>query len=476
MAHLPKTLLFALFCFGQTAFAQILPCTPLGRNLIVNPDFEQGYFGFTTDFGRGVNNATQCDCATQGWILVAQISPHVSPGCQGYPAHLSAQYGAPNTSTSLNPGHPSNTSVATLATCNAPLPDHTTGRGFFLSVDPDACPRRAYWRQSLVVCPNTSYFFSVWVRNLGGLPAPTFHFEVDGAMVTPQTAYPANDWVQTALHWDSGNASGEVFLELINDLPGCDANDVAVDDLFLGVCAGVALTSSDLFEFCPGDASVSFQLSGHATGFAQPEYQWQFQSTFGGEWEDLSGENDTVLIVSAPGKAEIGLYRLLAAEQGNIESITCAAIGPAIRLRPFPSYDIVDTVNICRGQTFEGHSESGLYPNTFQTLLGCDSIRTLDLRVRGDVSWFVPNVFSPNDDGQNDQIRPFLSDENLDVFVWRIFDRWGNLVFESRDSAQAWDGYFRGKPCLSGVYAYTLQLNIRDCQQSSLAGDFTLIR
>ncbi len=471
-----KTLLLLHLLSATTSLAQSPPCSPLGQNLIINPSFEQGYYAFTSDFGRGVNNGTHCNCATQGWILVAQIYPHVSPSCQIYPQDLSAQYGGPNTMTSGNPNHPSNTSVATLAICNSPIPDHTSGSGFFLTVDPDACEGRAYWKQPLQVCPNTSYYFSVWVQNIGGLPAPTFHFEVEGVPVTAVTSYPNASWVQTSVLWNSGTVDGEASLELVNDLPGCDANDVAIDDLFFGLCAGVVLSSEKLFRYCPGDPSASFDLSGHAIGFIQPQYQWQHQAANGGPWTNLVGQTDTLLTINAPSTADAGLYRLVASEQGNIESITCSVISPSIRLNPYPTYNVVDTVNICVGQSYAGHTESGLYTDHYQTILGCDSVRTLDLRVRGDVQLYVPNVFSPNDDGSNDLIQPFLSDLDVDVYRWQVFDRWGNQVFETRDPSESWDGTFRGKPCAAGVYAYVLKIEIRDCQKSRLIGDFTLLR
>ena len=467
-------LLLCIAC--QPILAQTPPCAPLGRNLIINPSFEQGYYAFSSDFGRGVNNATHCNCATQGWILVAQIYPHVSPGCQNYPADLSAQYGGPNTATSPDPNHPSNTSVATIAICNAPIPDHTSGSGFFLTVDPDGCADRAYWRQSLQVCPNTNYYFSVWIRNIGGLPAPTFHFEVDGKPVTALTSYPDASWVQTSVLWNSGNVGGEVQLELINDLPGCEANDVAIDDLFFGVCGGVSLSCDNTFRYCPGDPSKIFTLSGHAVGFSQPQYQWQYQSAIGGAWNDLPGKTDTMLTLNTPDISDAGLYRLAAAEQGNIGAITCSVFSPPIQLSPYPNYNVVDTVNICVGQSYAGHFESGLYTDHYQTVMGCDSFRTLDLRVLGGIQIYVPNAFSPNDDGYNDCIQPFSSDLYVGSFLWQVFDRWGDLVFESRNPTDSWDGTCRAKPCSSGVYVYNLKIEIQECQEIMLHGDLTLLR
>ncbi len=462
--------------YGFPLCGQILPCTPLGRNLIINPGFEQGYYGFTTDFGRGVNNATRCGCATQGWILVTSIFPHVSPSCQIYPAEWSALYGAPNTSTSPDPNHPSNTSLITSGICNVPIPDHTSGTGLFLSIDPDACAGRAYWKQGLQICPNTQYYFSVWVRNISGLPAPTFHFEIDGVPVTPSTSYPAQSWVQTALNWNSGTLDGFVTLALVNDLPGCNENDVAIDDLFLGVCAELVLSGDTLVQYCPGDAGTIARLSGHATGFIQPEYQWQRRAPGAGNWVDVAGATDTLLVIAAPTQSDAGLYRLLAAEQGNINALSCTVFSTNMLLEAYPAYNRIDTVFICTGQEYEGQGVTGQYTSRYTTALGCDSIRTLDLRVRGALRVYVPNIFSPNDDGQNDRIAPELSELDVDFYHWVVYDRWGNRVFESFTPELAWDGQFRGEACESGVYVYRLEMDIRDCQYVQLGGDIMLWR
>lgn len=65
---------------------------------------------------------------------------------------------------------------------------------------------------------------------------------------------------------------------------------------------------------------------------------------------------------------------------------------------------------------------------------------------------FVPNVFSPNDDGFNDIFKP-LGTEPYE-YELRIYDRWGNLVFESKELDKGWDGTHKGKLMNSGVFVY----------------------
>ncbi|MEM1324249.1 MAG: gliding motility-associated C-terminal domain-containing protein, partial [Bacteroidota bacterium] len=69
---------------------------------------------------------------------------------------------------------------------------------------------------------------------------------------------------------------------------------------------------------------------------------------------------------------------------------------------------------------------------------------------------YIPNIFTPNDDGSNDDFRVFSRCEVQD-FVLHIFDRWGEEVFSTQDISQVWDGRFRGQGSPSGVYAYLIQ-------------------
>lgn len=74
--------------------------------------------------------------------------------------------------------------------------------------------------------------------------------------------------------------------------------------------------------------------------------------------------------------------------------------------------------------------------------------------------YFLPNTFSPNQDGSNDLFHPFPYKFVEDV-DFKIFNRWGNLVFETTDPDIGWDGTYTktGEVCADGVYYYTIQVN-----------------
>lgn len=90
---------------------------------------------------------------------------------------------------------------------------------------------------------------------------------------------------------------------------------------------------------------------------------------------------------------------------------------------------------------------------------------------------FIPNAFTPNGDGQNDILKVLSRCVILQSF--RIFNRWGELVYETSDITQGWDGTFKGAPQMPGVYVYTVQYFANNPNQSTgrlLKGSVSLIR
>ncbi len=67
---------------------------------------------------------------------------------------------------------------------------------------------------------------------------------------------------------------------------------------------------------------------------------------------------------------------------------------------------------------------------------------------------FVPNAFSPNNDGLNDYFKPITA--GLSAYIFEIYDRWGTLVYTDTPESKGWDGTFRGEPAPLGAYVYRL--------------------
>jgi gliding motility-associated-like protein len=100
-------------------------------------------------------------------------------------------------------------------------------------------------------------------------------------------------------------------------------------------------------------------------------------------------------------------------------------------------------------------SESGLYTLT-TSLDGCSISSSIQVLAEDcSTQLYLPNAFSPNLDGINDDFYPL--GDNFEVLSFQVFDRWGALVHD--DPMQEWDGRFRGGLMSPGVFSYTLKIN-----------------
>ncbi|MBK8449261.1 MAG: gliding motility-associated C-terminal domain-containing protein [Saprospiraceae bacterium] len=89
---------------------------------------------------------------------------------------------------------------------------------------------------------------------------------------------------------------------------------------------------------------------------------------------------------------------------------------------------------------------------------------------------FVPNVFSPNGDNINDLFIPIMNCDQLNYYNLQIFDRWGNLLFESQNKENGWNGKFEEISMPPGVYPFVIQYQLHNEEKKIKAGELTLIK
>ncbi|MBS1586809.1 MAG: gliding motility-associated C-terminal domain-containing protein [Bacteroidetes bacterium] len=130
-----------------------------------------------------------------------------------------------------------------------------------------------------------------------------------------------------------------------------------------------------------------------------------------------------------------------------------------------------------------GPNPIGSYPDTghfaynvyIKSAEGCEANDSLKVWVVAQPSWFVPNAFTPNGDGKNDFIKPIAIGYSANNF-FRIYDRFGEKVYESKDFSQGWDGNYYGQPAEVGTYFWELSVTNRYGKKEFYKGDLTLIR
>ncbi len=86
---------------------------------------------------------------------------------------------------------------------------------------------------------------------------------------------------------------------------------------------------------------------------------------------------------------------------------------------------------------------------------GCKSTDTVQV-LWGGTPFYLPNAFTPNADGLNDSFAPIPRYDYVNRYHLSIYNRWGQLIFETTDINKGWDGTYKGSPCMVGAYVYRI--------------------
>lgn len=114
------------------------------------------------------------------------------------------------------------------------------------------------------------------------------------------------------------------------------------------------------------------------------------------------------------------------------------------------------------------------YVTGVSQLQGCPQTDSIKIKViEQDV--FVPNAFTPNNDGLNDVFH-ITARKMIEVQEFKIFNRWGQEIFSTNDIRKGWNGTFKGVPQDAGVYHYLIRTASITGKVQLLKGDITLIR
>lgn len=107
----------------------------------------------------------------------------------------------------------------------------------------------------------------------------------------------------------------------------------------------------------------------------------------------------------------------------------------------------------------------------------CNVTDTFRLGVKRCNRFYVPNAFSPDGDGNNDEFGPVGIFEGVEKFDFYVYDRYGRLIFNSKDPYKLWDGLLdNGLPAPDAAYVYKMFIREAYSDEYMLMGTFTLIR
>jgi gliding motility-associated-like protein len=123
---------------------------------------------------------------------------------------------------------------------------------------------------------------------------------------------------------------------------------------------------------------------------------------------------------------------------------------------------------------FKSASEQ-LYTIRIETSTGCITIDTQQVKLVPSVEIYVPTGFTPNSDGKNDMLRPVLMGVK-ELIYFRVFNRWGQLLFESQKASWGWDGRLNGIPQQTSVVVWVAEALGSDGKKYVRKGTSALLR
>jgi gliding motility-associated-like protein len=121
--------------------------------------------------------------------------------------------------------------------------------------------------------------------------------------------------------------------------------------------------------------------------------------------------------------------------------------------------------------------QNGRYSVEVTDAKGCTADATVDIRYNNCCSPFIPNAFTPNGDGLNDEFM-ILYKGDMVLKELSIYNRYGQRMFNGASQLKGWDGTLNGNLCDAGVYFYYIKILCGNVSQKEVVfkGDFTLMR
>lgn len=136
-----------------------------------------------------------------------------------------------------------------------------------------------------------------------------------------------------------------------------------------------------------------------------------------------------------------------------------------------------DSVNTCNfGTVTHIYPAAGVYQAMYivTNADGCSDTTYVTITVEEQSTVYVPNTFTPNGSGSNEVF--FAYGTNVAAFQMYVFDRWGNLIFESNDILKGWDGTYKNNPCQEDTYVWRILWSDAQNKKHKMIGHVNLIR
>jgi len=378
--------------------------------------------------------------------------------------------------------------------------DHTTGTGNYMLVNGSTGGNKILWRQIVSFPPGVQVTMRWWMLTFV-TPAGSVQLKLSGTNIGNAASTPNSTgvWAQTTRTF-TVPASGNATINLVTTSAALSGNDFGIDDIsFQYTCesydtvwiapksdAQILIDTTALFA-CD---SLCFTINNALDTSGLLNYQWALSdgtidssSTFTHCLVDSGNYSGYLITSSSEGCTDsVALPSMRVGYTRRIDSLVIANDGSGYSgmVQVLNSDEIIginvyyesvnsnsfDSIFISAGsQSWSNGAITGSHlmtgwgpvvlnpePQTICAYLytadGC--VDSLCRQIAFYPTIVVPNFFTPNGDMINDVLE--IQSTNTDRLLQRIYNRWGQLVFETEQPDLFWDGNVNGKPAAAGVY------------------------
>ena len=278
-----------------------------------------------------------------------------------------------------------------------------------------------------------------------------------------------------------------------NDSTGCKNSaliTIVVDDLPYGTLKDTAtqrcVPFKTVFNFLPSSQNPTnmqstWQLDGHVFSGKTFSYNFSTAGTYSITsqlWDTVSNcRNSLNLLVDAYPQPKADFNSVPEKPVENTDEVIFTNTSKGEHQTEWTWYFADHTSTKLKGQTARYlFKEAGNYPVVLlvKNVWGCSDTTIKSMRIEEDFNVFIPNAFTPNADELNDVFVPVV--RGVKFYTLSVFDRWGNLIFETTELNKGWDGTYKGESSKQDVYVWKMMVSSKSGEQKNLTGQVTLTR
>jgi len=267
--------------------------------------------------------------------------------------------------------------------------------------------------------------------------------------------------------------SDQIEVALSNDIP--ELNNAIEGDIS---CFGENDGFINLNNIEGGTGPYTITLNDSDVG-SQTEYNDLAEGTYVFVVEDVNGcSSEATFIIEEPALIDVSLGETIVQEFGEELTLSAVVTGDAVDSY-WTGLDPTVDCGTCTSVSFTPEM-SGSYTITVVDQFGCEASSTINVILQVIRKVYIPNVFTPNDDGINDLFTVYTNNDVLNVSQFAVYNRWGDIMFEQTDiqpniESEGWDGTFKGQKLQLGVYVYRIEVEYRDGEKETFYGDISIV-